>query len=81
MTAESEFLLAGFCVPNLDCVILAAADDPFAITAEAHVLDRACMSTECKMLLAGICVPDPDRLIFAATDNSFAIVAEAYASN
>src|SRR4029077_10370936 len=68
-------------VPHLYCLVLAAADDAFAIGAERHAAHDVRVSRERADLLALVRGPHLHRLVSAAAGDAFAVRTERHAAD
>ena len=66
---------------TLSVLSVAAADDPLAVGAEGHAVDRAGVSLEREGFLARGRIPHLERLVVAAADDPLAVGAEGHAAD
>lgn len=79
--AESQYVLAGFDVPEPDGAVATAGSDGSTITSEVQGVDILLMTCESISDASGSNVPDPDQLVFCASSKISSIGAETDTSD
>src|SRR5262249_28621201 len=65
--------LAGGAVPDEDLVLLVLTENPFAVGANRHAADKACVPLEGEQSLAAGGIPDLHRPVTAGAGETFAV--------